>query len=112
MTNTAVSIGELMGGRRITSGAELTAAMQYLREKEKSFYSLVVGLETDLRKVYLSQVRGQTLPTPFPVISLADAPTEKTPFVWIAYANLPDGTLEPRVPVLGNLEDLKDTPTV
>ena len=109
MTNTAVGIGEFMGGRRITSGAELTAAMQYLREKDKPFYSLIVGLEIALQKAYLGQVRGQTLPEPFPVVSLADTPTDKTPFVWIAYANLPDGTLEPRVPVLGSLDDLKES---
>jgi hypothetical protein len=111
MANVAISLGEILPGQRIDSGATFTAAMKHLDQYENSIYKLIVGLEGFLRKIFQGQVLAQSigisaqvsLSTPPPV----DGPT---PFVWIAFANLPEGQLEPRAPVLGNPEDLNEQP--
>ena len=96
---TSVALG--LGQQRIQTGVEFTNAMGLLKTQEPMFYDLLVSLETTLRRRY--QATTGTLPP----VDLSVTPTDnKTPFVWIAYANLPNIPLEPAAPTLFPVEEV------
>lgn len=105
MTNAAVSLGD----QRIQTIQEAAAKMNSLKNSDPEFYSLLVELEVDLRMAFATEV-DRTATSKEAVeasVALTNSATENTPLIWIAYANIPVGQLNPRVPVLGDLEDLK-----
>lgn len=96
---TSVALG--LGQQRIQTGEEFTNAMALLQRREPLFYEMLITLESILR-----QRAGRTSVEPTPV-NLSVPPTDgKTPFVWIAYANLPDIPLEPVAPILVPVEEV------
>jgi hypothetical protein len=106
VTNIAIGLGD---GERIQSFPQFARAIEYVEKNDKDFFEFMTELEKDLRTLYMSQVQGIT---GTPVAFYLSNPTPSvTPFLWIAYSHLPDGDLEPRAPVLGDLEVLKKTPT-
>lgn len=102
IANIAVSLKEILQGQLpINSGAAFTAAMADLERYDNTIYTLIVRLETDLRREFRSQVLGRSGAETIGSVNLAAAPGDsRVPFVWIAFANLPEGQLEPRVPIL------------
>ena len=109
MTNVAVSLGD----QRIQAIAEAAAKMNNLKESDPEFYSLLFELEVDLRIAFATEV-DRTATSKQAIegsVALTNPAAEVTPLIWIAYANIPTGQLNPRVPVLGDLEDLKKPTT-
>lgn len=106
-----VSIASGLGEQRITSGSAFTLAMQGLKEKEKDFYALLIAIETTLQISYMSLVRRESTST-IPSIDLSIRQTGKTPFVWIAYANLPYEHIDPVAPTLISEELVKEELTL
>ncbi len=101
VTNIAIGLGN---GERIQSFPQFARAIEYLEKNDKDFFTFLTELEKDLRILNMSQVQGVTgAPPPF---NLSNPAPPVTPFLWIAYSHLPDGELEPRAPVLGDVTDL------
>lgn len=106
VTNIAVGISSSLGlgDQRIDSVASFINIATALKPKDPELFTLMGELEDDLRQIYTRRVRGVQDETKFTADMLL-TPTDKTPFLMIAYANLPV-ELEPRAPVLGNIKDL------
>lgn len=104
LTNIAVGLGD-----SIQTYAQFIGAMEFLRSNDKDFFVFMTELEKDLRIFYQGNVVGET--DSIPPVNLADQTQTKTPFILIAYANLPPGSAEPRVPVLGDVADIPVGPT-
>lgn len=105
ITNSAVSLGE----QRIQTISEATAKMNDLKTSNPEFYSLLFELEVDLRMAFATEVDKLVVDKSAieSAVSLINTTSANMPIIWIAYANIPMGQLTPRVPVLGDLEDLK-----